>query len=38
MEVEKMGSCVVIHMKFGENRLNPAFLAAFQEALDRAEA
>lgn len=37
MEVEKVGSCVVIHMNFGENRLSPAFLKAFHEALDKAE-
>ena len=37
MEVEKIGSCVVIHLNFGENRLSPAFLRAFHEALDKAE-
>ena len=37
MEVEKCGSCVVIHMRLGENRLNPDFLKAFHEALDKAE-
>ena len=37
MEVEKIGSCVVIHLNFGENRLSPAFLKAFHEALDKAE-
>ncbi len=38
MEVEKVGSVVVIHMKCGENRLNPEFIELFQEALDKAEA
>ena len=38
MEVEKVGSCVVIHMNRGENRFNPEFLEAFHEALDKAEA
>ena len=38
MEVEKVGRCAVIHMKMGENRLNPDFIAAFQEALDQTEA
>ena len=38
MEVEKVGSCVVIHMNRGENRVNPDFIAAFLEALDKAEA
>ena len=38
MEVEKIGSCVVIHMKLGENRLNSAFISAFHDALDEAEA
>ena len=38
MEVQRVGRCVVIHMRLGENRLNPAFLAAFHEALDKAEA
>lgn len=38
MEVEKVGSCVVIHMKLGENRLNPDFIVAFHKALDEAEA
>ena len=38
MEVEKVGSCVVISMKLGENRLNPDFITAFHDALDKAEA
>ena len=38
MEVEKIGSCVVIHVRLGENRLNPDFLSAFHDALDKAEA
>lgn len=37
MEVEKVGSCVVIRMKRGENRLNPEFVEAFNKALDKAE-
>ena len=37
MELEKVGSCVVIRMKRGENRLNPEFVEAFNEALDKAE-
>ena len=37
MEVEKLGSCVVVHLNFGENRLTSAFLKAFHEALDKAE-
>ena len=37
MEVEKVGSCVVIRTKRGENRLNPEFVEAFNEALDKAE-
>lgn len=37
MEVEKVGSCVVIRMKRGENRLCPEFLEALNEALDKAE-
>ena len=38
MEVEKLGSCVVIHMKSGENRLTPEFVKEFHECLDKAEA
>ena len=33
-----MGSCVVVHMKLGENRLNADFISAFHEALDKTEA
>ena len=36
--MEKVGGCVVIHMKLGENRLNPDFIEAFNDALDKAEA
>lgn len=38
MEVEKVGSVVVVHMKCGENRLNPNFLKILHEALDKVEA
>ena len=37
MEVEKIGSCVVLHMKCGQNVMTPEFLQAFSEALDKAE-
>ena len=37
VKVEKLGSCAVIHLNFGENRLTSAFLKAFHEALDEAE-
>ena len=37
VELEKLGSCAVIHLNFGENRLTSAFLKAFHEALDEAE-
>ena len=35
--VEKVGSCVVITMDLGENRLNANFLWAMHKALDEAE-
>lgn len=38
MEVQKIGSCIVISIKLGENRLNPEFITAFHDAMDRAEA
>ena len=36
-EVEKVGSCVVITMDLGENRLNSNFVRAMNKALDEAE-
>ncbi len=36
-EVEKIGSCVVITMNLGENRLNTNFIRAMNKALDEAE-
>lgn len=35
--VEKIGSCVVITMDIGENRLNRNFVRAMNKALDEAE-
>ena len=35
--VEKVGSCVVITMDLGENRLNTNFIRAMNKALDEAE-
>ena len=37
LQVEKIGSCVVITMDFGENRLNANFIRAMNKALDEAE-
>ena len=37
MQVEKIGSCVVVTMDFGENRLNANFTRAMNKALDEAE-
>ncbi len=36
MELEKVGSCVVIHMNFGKNVFNSGFVEALNEALDKA--
>ena len=36
-QVEKIGSCVVITMDLGENRLNTNFVRAMNKALDEAE-
>ncbi len=38
MEVEKVGTVVVIRMKGGENRITYDFIADFHQALDKAEA
>ncbi len=35
MEVKAIGSCVVIHMKFGKNVFNSEFAQALHEALDK---
>ena len=36
-QVEKIGSCVLITMDLGENRLNSNFVRAMSKALDEAE-
>ena len=36
-EVSYVDRCVVIKMAWGENRLNPDFLSAMHNALDKAE-
>lgn len=36
-EVSCVDGCVVVKMARGENRLNPAFFAALNKALDKAE-
>jgi enoyl-CoA hydratase/carnithine racemase len=36
-QVEKIGSCVVITMDLGENRLNNNFVRALNKALDEVE-
>ncbi len=38
IEVERRTSAVVVHMRDGENRFNPAFIAALGGALDEVEA
>jgi len=35
--VSKTDGCVVIRMTNGENRLNPGFISALNNALDKAE-
>jgi enoyl-CoA hydratase/carnithine racemase len=38
IELERYGDVHVLHMRGGENRINPDFLAAMNDALDRVEA
>ena len=38
IELERYGDVHVLHMRGGENRFNPDFLAAMNDALDRVEA
>lgn len=38
IELEREGTVFVLHMKAGENRVNPLFLEEFQAALDEVEA
>ena len=35
--VEKVGSCIVITLNRGENRVNNSFISAMHRALDKAE-
>jgi len=35
--VEKVGSCIVVTLNRGENRVNNSFISALHRALDKAE-
>ena len=37
VKVEKKGSCAILRMCLGENRLNPNFVKAYNQALDKIE-
>ena len=37
IRVEKVGRCVIVRMERGENRLNPEFVEAMNQALDKVE-